>query len=69
MELATQLTNRIIQILPQRRSELAEMYKKAQTLRAAVVQSTGQEEHDETYKSLCRYWLKFIIVRFLCFIS
>ena len=56
MELANQLTDRLIQLLPKLRSELAGMYKSAQTLRATIVQSTGQEEHDENYKALCRYY-------------
>ena len=40
LELATQLANRLIQILPRRRSELSVIYKSAQILRAVAVQST-----------------------------
>jgi len=69
MELANQLTDRLIQLLPKLRSELAGMYKSAQTLRATIVQSTGQEEHDENYKALCRYYTLKILNMVCCFLK
>ena len=54
IELATNLTDQLLKLLPQGRSQLVELYEKAETLRASSIESTGQEEHNENYKALCR---------------
>jgi len=35
------------------------MFEQAETLRAETIEATGQEDLDETYKALCRYFYSF----------
>ena len=53
-EMAAQITAQLIELLPGGQAQLAEIYEETEQRRMKAIESTGQVDHDDIFKALCR---------------
>jgi hypothetical protein len=57
---ASELTQQLLQLMsPRGQTDLSNIFDATESRRAYTQESTGQEDHNEDYNALCRYYMIF----------